>query len=637
MLAPVTIHSLSKTSPHAGRIGVGWRGHDGTERRDRMAAGLAVLLLPRRYDDLSPGLAADPAPGQRRSRQHPRPRPHLQLALPHAAAGEGPDHVALQLQVLAGGPPEPADWDVTVDSPPARVADPHRGPRRRQLRQHRHPAAVARGLIDSVPAMDWIDATSRVLGVLPPGSRSAQARRARSRRRWLGEHSGARRFPLAGGADVELKVGDWVQGTTLLTRRDSQPELLMFVTRRLAGGGTMIDVGAHIGLVTLTAARNPDVTVHAFEPDPANVVQFRRNLPLNPAARVELNEVAVGEEGRRGPPQRADPRPVQHRPHQRRGPARAAGRARRLRGRARHRARRRAQDGRRGLRVQRAAGRAPADRGAAGRRDHHRGARGVPRARRREPGRAGVAAGRLRPAAAAAGRPAPHPARREDRLRPRARSSRSEPRQRLCGWTSVLRKSRTSAASSAAPASAPGASADGSATLPSTAARSSCSFSASTTIPAPSSRRARCSWWSYGLADIDPARHHDRTVPAPAGQHGDRADPGVADDDARFAHAHGELVEVHEVDPLAPAVGQARRAVLDERVLALGEHGGRAHEAVEGLLVGPGGDEDHQSRKRLAWRTACGARGWRARATARTCEWPPARSCGRSARAPRCG
>lgn len=142
--------------------------------------------------------------------------------------------------------------------------------------------------------MDWIDATSRVLGVLPPGSGQRKLADA-IHRRWLGEHPGARRVRLAGGADVELRVGDWVQGTTLLTRR-YEPELLTFVTRRLAGGGTMIDVGAHIGLVSLTAAQNPGVTVHAFEPDPANVVQFRRNLELNPVARVELNEVAVGEE-----------------------------------------------------------------------------------------------------------------------------------------------------------------------------------------------------------------------------------------------------------------------------------------------------------------------------------------------------
>jgi FkbM family methyltransferase len=142
--------------------------------------------------------------------------------------------------------------------------------------------------------MDWIDATSSVLGVLPPGS--GQRKLADGiHRRWLSQNRDARQVRLAGGANVELKVGDWVQGTTLLTRR-YEPELLSFVTRRLAGGGTMIDAGAHIGIVSLTAAQNPRVKVHAFEPDPANVVAFRRNLALNPDARVELNEVAVGEE-----------------------------------------------------------------------------------------------------------------------------------------------------------------------------------------------------------------------------------------------------------------------------------------------------------------------------------------------------
>jgi FkbM family methyltransferase len=141
--------------------------------------------------------------------------------------------------------------------------------------------------------MDWIAPTSRALGVLPPGA--GQRKLAdRLHRRHLTDDTRIRRVRLRGGARVELKVGDWVQGTVLLTRR-YEPELLAYVTTRLRAGGTMFDCGGHIGLVSLTVAQNPSVTVHAFEPNPTNAEHFRRNLSLNPAAKVRLNEVAVGD------------------------------------------------------------------------------------------------------------------------------------------------------------------------------------------------------------------------------------------------------------------------------------------------------------------------------------------------------
>src|SRR2546428_4193636 len=37
-----------------------------------------------------------------------------------------------------------------------------------------------------------------------------------------------------------------------------------------ADGGTFLDVGAHIGTMTMAVARNPRVTVHAFEPEPVS-------------------------------------------------------------------------------------------------------------------------------------------------------------------------------------------------------------------------------------------------------------------------------------------------------------------------------------------------------------------------------
>ena len=83
---------------------------------------------------------------------------------------------------------------------------------------------------------------------------------------------------------------------TFLTR-DYEPALVRFLASRLSGGGVFVDVGAHVGLVSLSVAsrcRSVGVEVHAFEPDPRNAADFRKNLELNPGLKVVLNEVAVG-------------------------------------------------------------------------------------------------------------------------------------------------------------------------------------------------------------------------------------------------------------------------------------------------------------------------------------------------------
>jgi FkbM family methyltransferase len=63
-------------------------------------------------------------------------------------------------------------------------------------------------------------------------------------------------------------------------------------------GGTVIDVGANIGLYTVLAAKRVGSSGHvfAFEPVPENIKLLRENLDLNDvSARVEIQEVAVGE------------------------------------------------------------------------------------------------------------------------------------------------------------------------------------------------------------------------------------------------------------------------------------------------------------------------------------------------------
>jgi FkbM family methyltransferase len=99
---------------------------------------------------------------------------------------------------------------------------------------------------------------------------------------------------LRGGTRFELHLADRVQGEVFLMRR-YEPALVAFLADRLPPGGLFLDVGAHVGLVSIqVAVRRSDVDVRAFEPSSTNAARLRRNLELNPGARVELVRAAVG-------------------------------------------------------------------------------------------------------------------------------------------------------------------------------------------------------------------------------------------------------------------------------------------------------------------------------------------------------
>jgi FkbM family methyltransferase len=64
-----------------------------------------------------------------------------------------------------------------------------------------------------------------------------------------------------------------------------------------SGPRAVIDLGAHIGVVSLLAARTAhQVRAIAYEPGPQNASLLRRNLELNPllAPRIEVHEAAAG-------------------------------------------------------------------------------------------------------------------------------------------------------------------------------------------------------------------------------------------------------------------------------------------------------------------------------------------------------
>ncbi len=69
------------------------------------------------------------------------------------------------------------------------------------------------------------------------------------------------------------------------------------ILRAGSGPRAVVDLGAHIGVFSLLAARtSPEVRAIAFEPGPDNARLLRRNVALNPqlAPRIEVHEAAAG-------------------------------------------------------------------------------------------------------------------------------------------------------------------------------------------------------------------------------------------------------------------------------------------------------------------------------------------------------
>jgi FkbM family methyltransferase len=101
------------------------------------------------------------------------------------------------------------------------------------------------------------------------------------------------------GAGLRMQVNTWemVQRTIFLV--GYEPEVMATVRSRLRQGQAAIDVGAHVGAVTLRMARSvAGGPVVACEPNPDLASRLRRNLELNQLTNVSVREVAVG--ARRG-------------------------------------------------------------------------------------------------------------------------------------------------------------------------------------------------------------------------------------------------------------------------------------------------------------------------------------------------
>jgi FkbM family methyltransferase len=86
-------------------------------------------------------------------------------------------------------------------------------------------------------------------------------------------------------------------------RRPTEPALADELVDRLEPGGVFVDIGAHIGLYSLIAARlvGPEGRVFAIEPQEACWAALRTNMSLNGLVNVTLVPGAAGDEdGRAG-------------------------------------------------------------------------------------------------------------------------------------------------------------------------------------------------------------------------------------------------------------------------------------------------------------------------------------------------
>ena len=98
------------------------------------------------------------------------------------------------------------------------------------------------------------------------------------------------------GVALRLDFNDYVQRGVFYGAYESQE--LNFTRRILRPGDVMIDVGAHVGIFSLVAARavGSSGEVHAFEPLAFNYSRLEENVQRNRLTNVHTNQVAVGAE-----------------------------------------------------------------------------------------------------------------------------------------------------------------------------------------------------------------------------------------------------------------------------------------------------------------------------------------------------
>lgn len=115
-------------------------------------------------------------------------------------------------------------------------------------------------------------------------------------------------FPVAGlaaegrvvaqreGVLLDLDLGDWNQRLYFLGETETRKLELM--RSLLPPRGVFVDIGANVGLHTVTMARHlsDGGRVIAFEPMQENIAHLRRNVALNDLTNVRVEGIALGEQ-----------------------------------------------------------------------------------------------------------------------------------------------------------------------------------------------------------------------------------------------------------------------------------------------------------------------------------------------------
>jgi FkbM family methyltransferase len=102
---------------------------------------------------------------------------------------------------------------------------------------------------------------------------------------------------LPGGGLVVLRFDEWVGRHYLLHGSSFDPAELEFMRDALAPGTTAIDVGANVGVYTITAALRVGTSgrVIAVEPDAEYLPRLRTNLARNGLENVDIIVAAAGD------------------------------------------------------------------------------------------------------------------------------------------------------------------------------------------------------------------------------------------------------------------------------------------------------------------------------------------------------
>lgn len=96
------------------------------------------------------------------------------------------------------------------------------------------------------------------------------------------------------GISYEIRNKNDVIQKTLLNRKQWSPKILKLLKSRIKQKGHFVNVGAHIGTITLPMSKIAS-HVTAFEPFPKTFDHLKKNVELNKLSNVDIYNVALGD------------------------------------------------------------------------------------------------------------------------------------------------------------------------------------------------------------------------------------------------------------------------------------------------------------------------------------------------------